>query len=161
VCATPEEAARDADILVSATNSMIPTITQNLVRPGMHVTSVRGSEIPVDVLQGLDRLVVNTSKPVTAYAARGKASEVPEFTNGDYSRPDMDVIDFSTVPELKDLVAGRAPGRQSAEEVTGFHNYKGLGLQFAAMGSIIYREAVARGMGFDVDNRYFTQDVHP
>ena len=158
---TPKEAARDADILVSATNSMIPTITQDLIRPGMHVTSVRGSEIPLDVLQGLDRLVVNTSQPVTANAARGKPSEVPEFINGDYSRPDIDVIDFSKVPELKDVVAGHAPGRQSADEVTGFHNYKGLGLQFAAMGSIIYREAVSRGLGFAVEDHYFTQDVHP
>ena len=159
--ATPEEAARDADILVSATNSMTPTITQEFVRPGMHVTSVRGSEFPLDVLQGLDRLVVNTSQPVTATAARGKPSEVPEFSNGDYSRPDIGVIDFSLIPELKDVVAGHAPGRQSTDEVTGFHNYKGLGLQFAAMGSIIYREAVARGMGLAIEDRYFTQDVHP
>lgn len=158
---SPAEAAKDADILVSATNSMTPTITSDLVKPGMHVTSVRGSEIPLDVLQGLDRLVVNTAQPVSAYAARGKPSEVPEFVNGDYSRPDIGVIDFSTVPELKDVVAGHAPGRQTADEVTGFHNYKGLGLQFAAMGSIIYREATDRGMGLKIEDRYFTQDVHP
>lgn len=159
--ATPEEAAKDADILVSATNSMTPTIAQHLIEPGMHVTSVRGSEIPLDVLQGLDRLVVNTATPVSAYAARGKPSEIPEFVNGDYARPDMEVIDFSKVPELKDVVAGTVPGRQSADEVTGFHNYKGLGLQFAAMGSIIYREAKERGMGLNIEDRYFTQDVHP
>lgn len=159
--ATPMEAAEGADILVSATNSMTPTITAEMVKPGMHITSVRGSEIPLDVLQSLDRLVVNTSQPVSVNAARGQPSEVPEFTNGDYSRPDMSVIDFSTVPELKDVVAGKIPGRGTADEVTGFHNYKGLGIQFAAMGSIIYREAKARGMGFAVDDHYFTQDVHP
>jgi len=159
--ATPEEAARNADILVSATNSMTPTITDDLLRPGMHVTSVRGSEIPLDVLQGLDRLVVNTSQPVTANAARGQPSEVPEFINGDYSRPDIGVIDFTQIPELKDVVSGNSPGRQSTEEVTGFHNYKGLGLQFAAMGSIVYREAVSRGLGLNVEDHYFTQDVHP
>ena len=158
---TPLEAAKNADILVSATNSMAPTINKNLVRPGMHITSVRGSEIPTQVLQALDYLVVNTSEPVSAYAARGKPSQVPEFKNGDYSRPDIGIIDFSIVPELKDVVSGQARCRTSKDEVTGFHNYKGLGLQFAAMGSIIYREAKRRKLGLQIENHYFSQDVHP
>lgn len=156
-----DEAADGADILVSATNSMTPTIKSEWVKPGMHVTSVRGSEIPLDVLNRVDRLVVNTSEPVTAYPARGWPSEVPEFANGDYSRPDIGVFDLSTVPELKDVVAGKAAGRQSADEITCFHNYKGLGLQFAALGSIVYREASKRKMGLFVDDVYFTQAVHP
>ena len=65
------------------------------------------------------------------------------------------------VPELKDLVSGKALGRQSANEITCFHNYQGLGLQFAAVGSIVYREAVKRKIGLVLDDRYFTQDVHP
>ncbi len=159
--ATMDDAAAGVDILVSATNSMTPTIRAEWLVPGLHVTSVRGSEMPLDVLHRIDRLVVNTAEPVTAYPARGRPSEVPEFDNGDYSRPDIGVMDFSAVPELKDVVAGNAPGRASADEITGFHNYKGLGLQFAAMGSIIYREARARGMGLEIEDRYFTQSVHP
>lgn len=158
---SPDEAAKDADILVSATNSMTPTIKPEWVKPGMHVTSVRGSEIPLDVLNTVDRLVVNTNEPVAAFPARGWPSQVPEFKNGDYSRPDIGAIDFSKVPELKDVVAGKAPGRQSDREITCFHNYKGLGLQFAALGSIVYREAKQRKIGFAVDDIYFTQSVHP
>lgn len=158
---TPEEAAADVDILVSATNSMTPTIRPEWVLPGMHVTSIRGSEIPLDVLQKTDKLVVNSSEPVTAYPARGWPSEVPEFENGDYSRPDIGVIDFTKVPELKDVVAGHAEGRGSAAEITCFHNYKGLGLQFAALGSIVYGAAVKQGIGLKIDDDYFTQTVHP
>ncbi len=156
-----DEAAAGADILVSATNSMTPTIKPEWVKPGMHVTSVRGSEIPLDVLNKVTRLVVNTSEPVTAYPARGWPSDVPEFANGDYSRPDIGVFDLSTVPELKDVVAGTAPGRESDDEITCFHNYKGLGLQFAALGSIVLREARKRALGHAVDDRLFTQSVHP
>lgn len=156
-----EEAADGVDILVSATNSMTPTIRPEWVKPGMHVTSVRGSEIPLEVLNKVNRLIVNTGEPVVAYPARGWPSQVPEFTNGDYSRPDIGVFDLSKVPELKDVVAGKAPGRQAADEITCFHNYKGLGLQFAAMGSIVYREAIERKLGFSIDDRYFTQTVHP
>jgi ornithine cyclodeaminase/alanine dehydrogenase-like protein (mu-crystallin family) len=156
-----EAAADGADILVSATNSMTPTIRPEWVKPGMHLASVRGSEIPLEVLEKVDRLVVNTGEPVSAFPARGWPSQVPEFDNGDYSRPDIGVIDFSKVPELKAVVAGKVPGRQSEKEITCFHNYKGLGLQFAALGSIVYREAKQRKIGLAVDDRYFTQSVHP
>ena len=50
---------------------------------------------------------------------------------------------------------------RSTIEMTAFHNYKGLGLQFAALGSIIWREAVERGLGLEVEDHYFTQSVHP
>ncbi|MCC6781001.1 MAG: ornithine cyclodeaminase family protein [Hyphomicrobiales bacterium] len=156
-----EAAAEGADILVSATNSMTPTIRPEWVRPGIHVASVRGSEIPIEVLSKVDRLVVNTSEPVTAFPARGWPSQVPEFVNGDYSRPDVGVLDLSRVPELKDVVAGKAVGRQSSNESSCFHNYKGLGLQFAALGSIVYREACERKMGLSIDDVYFTQSVQP
>lgn len=156
-----DDAADGADIIVSATNSMAPTIKPEWVKPGMHVTSVRGSEIPLEVLKKVDRLVVNTNEPVAAFPARGWPSQVPEFENGDYSRPDIGVIDFSKVPELKDVVAGKAPSRQSESEITCFHNYKGLGLQFAALGSIVYREAKQRKVGLSIEDHYFTQSVHP
>ncbi len=159
--ASREEAADGADILASATNSMTPTITPDLVRPGMHITSVRGSEIPLEVLKAVDRLVVNTLEPVSAHAARGWPSEIPEFVNGDYSRPDIGVFDLSQAPELKSVVAGIAPGRQSDDEITCFHNYKGMGLQFAAIGSIVLAEARARQLGLTVEDRYFSQTVHP
>jgi ornithine cyclodeaminase/alanine dehydrogenase-like protein (mu-crystallin family) len=157
----PGEAAGDADILVSATNSMAATIRPEWLRPGMHVTSVRGSEMSTEVLTKADRLVVNTKSLVSVYPARGWPSEVPEFYNGDYSRSDTSVIDYSTVPELKDVVAGLAPGRVSDTEITCFYNFKGLGLQFAAIGSIIYQEAKARGIGLKIEDSYFTQTVHP
>ena len=159
--ATAAEAAHGADILVSATNSMTPTIKPEYLRPGMHITSVRGSEIPLEVLRRVDRLVVNTHAPVSAFPARGWPSEVPEFTNGDYSRPDIGLIAYEKVPELKDVVARTVPARVSPQEITCFHNYKGLGLQFAAIGSLIYASARKRGLGITVEDRYFTQTVHP
>lgn len=157
----PAEAASDVDILVSATNSMRPTIQPEWLRPGMHITSVRGSEISAEVLRKVDRLAVNTKQPVTAYPARGWPSEVPEFTNKAYGRPDIGLMDYNAVPELKDIVVGKVQGRQTPAEVTCFHNFRGLGLQFAAIGSVIYKEAKQRGLGLGVEDSYFTQTVHP
>lgn len=140
---------------------MTPTSKPEYVRPGMHITSVRGNEIPPEVLRKVGRLVVNTHVPVIAFAARGWAAEVPEFTTGDYSRPDIGASAYEKAAELKDVVARTVPGRQRADEITCFHNYKGLGLQFAAIGSLIYEAARKRGLGLTVEDRYFTQTVHP
>ncbi len=158
---TPKAAVDGADIVISATNSMTPTIKPEWVRPGMHLASVRGSEIPLAVLEKVTRLMVHTSEPVKAYPARGFPSQIPEFINGDYSRPDVGILDLSHVPELKDVVAGKAPGRQSDDEISCFHNYKGLGLQFAVVGALAYREALKRKLGHAMDDAYFTQTVHP
>jgi alanine dehydrogenase len=159
--ASAEDAAADVDILASATNSMTPTIDPDWVKPGMHITSVRGSEISLEVLRKVDLLAVNTHDPVTAYPARGWPEEIPEFVNGDYSRPDIGVFDITQAPALKDLVAGKAAGRQTDDEITCFHNYKGLGLQFAAIGSIVYSEARKRQIGVTIKDHYFSQSVHP
>lgn len=156
-----EEAAQGADVLVSATNSMTPTLDPAWIKPGMHLASVRASEIPLAVLERVDTLVVNSREPVTAFPTRGWPSEVPDFTNGDYGRPDIGVFDMSQVPELKDIACGRIPGRRSVDEITCFHNFKGLGLQFAALGVLVYQGARDRKLGRELDDEAFTQTEHP
>jgi len=69
--------------------------------------------------------------------------------------------DFRSFPQLQDLIAGTAPGRGSASEVTCFLNNIGMGFQFAAAGAAVYREAKARGVGRELPTEWFTEDVHP
>jgi alanine dehydrogenase len=151
--ASAAEAADGVDVLVTATNSLTPTIAPEWVKPGMHVSSIRRSELPIEVFGKVDRLVVNARAGGESFEAQG-CPHIPEDSASG-------VPHIEGVPELKDLVAGHTPGRQSRDEITCFHNYQGLGLQFAAVGSIVYREAVKRRIGLVVDDRYFTQSVHP
>jgi alanine dehydrogenase len=62
---------------------------------------------------------------------------------------------------LRDLIAGRAEVRKSDDEVTCFINNLGLGYQFAAAGSLLYRKAKESGVGRDLPTDWFTEDVHP
>jgi alanine dehydrogenase len=149
-----DEAAAGVDVLVTATNSLKPTIRPEWIRPGMHLSSIRRGEIPLEVFDKIDRLVVNAREGGQTYLARG-CPDVPEADNS------SGIPNVERFPELKDLAAGKAPGRQSKDEITCFHNYQGLGLQFAALGSIVYREALKRKIGLTVDDRYFTQSIHP
>jgi ornithine cyclodeaminase/alanine dehydrogenase-like protein (mu-crystallin family) len=111
------------------------------------------------VFTKVDRLIVNAREGGKSFTARN-APQVGGFNQGDRNAH-SGIADVSKVPELKDMVSGKVSGRQTPSEITCFHNYQGLGLQFAAIGAIVYREAVKRKLGLSIDDRYFTQDVHP
>jgi ornithine cyclodeaminase/alanine dehydrogenase-like protein (mu-crystallin family) len=154
-----DEAVIGADVLVTATNSVSPTIKPEWLRAGMHLSSINRTELAPAIFAKVDRLIVNAREGGKSFTARN-APNIGGFNQNDRNAH-SGIADVEKVPELKDLVSGKAQGRQSATELTCFHNYQGLGLQFAALGTIVYREALKRNLGLKLDDRYFTQDVHP
>ena len=64
-------------------------------------------------------------------------------------------------PELKDVVAGKVAGRTRPDESTCFVNNIGLGVQFAAVGSAVYEDARAKGVGREIPTEWFLESVHP
>ncbi len=154
-----EEAAAGVDVLVTATNSVSPTIEPEWLRTGMHLSSVNRTELQPAVFPRIGRLVVNAREGGKSFTARN-CPDIGGFNQNDRNAH-SGIADVAKVPELRDMTSGRFPGRQSAAEITCFHNYQGLGLQFAAIGAIVYREAVKRKIGLVLDDRTFTQEVHP
>jgi alanine dehydrogenase len=154
-----EEAASGADVLVTATNSVGPTVKPEWLKMGMHLSSINRTELSPAIFTKIGRLIVNAREGGKSFTATG-APAIGGFNQNDRNAH-SGIADLETVPELKDLLAGRAEGRKSDEELTCFHNYQGLGLQFAAIGAIVYREAKRNKLGLELDDRYFTQDVHP
>ena len=67
-------------------------------------------------------------------------------------------IDASAFPMYVDVVAGRAPGRTSDEQVSFYYCHGNQGLQFAAVGGAIYRNAIAAGKGAPMPLDWFLQD---
>jgi ornithine cyclodeaminase/alanine dehydrogenase-like protein (mu-crystallin family) len=154
-----EAAVEGADVLVTATNSVSPTINPAWLKPGMHLSSINRTELAPAVFEKVDRLIVNAREGGKTYAAHN-CPEIGGFHQGDRIAH-TGIADVDKVPELKDMLSGKAQGRQSRDEITCFHNHQGLGLQFAALGSIVYREAVKRKIGLVLDDLYFTQTAHP
>jgi alanine dehydrogenase len=70
-------------------------------------------------------------------------------------------LDFGKLPTLPELIAGQVTGRKSSDDVTCFMNNIGLGYQFAAAGSVVYRKAKEGGFGHELPTDWFTEDVHP
>jgi alanine dehydrogenase len=157
--ATPEDAITSADIIMCATNTVDPVFFEPWIKPGMHLSSIKRPEIESKAVKRCDRVVihVNDAKPIHV---KTKDLVVPETADGRGWEAGSD-IDFKKLPTLPDLITGRAPGRQSDREVTCFINNIGLGYQFAAAGSLLYRKAKESGAGRDLPTDWFTEDVHP
>ncbi len=155
----PEDAIRGADIVMCATNTLDPVFFGHWIEPGMHVSSIKRPEIDAKAIKRCDRVVihVNEERPIHTMT---KDLVLPEKADG-RGWEASDDIDFGKLPTLPNLILGRADGRKSDREVTCFINNLGLGYQFAAVGSLLYRKAKESGLGHDLPTDWFTEDVHP
>ena len=68
-------------------------------------------------------------------------------------------LDASGYASFADLVTEATAGRTSPEQVTFYYNHGNQGLQFAAVGAVVYRAAQARGHGQSLPDAWFLQDI--
>jgi ornithine cyclodeaminase/alanine dehydrogenase-like protein (mu-crystallin family) len=157
--AAPEDAIRGADIVMCATNTLDPVFFEHWIEAGMHVSSIKRPEIDAKAIKRCDRVVihVNEERPIHTMT---KDLVLPEKADG-RGWEASDDVEFGKLPTLPNLILGRADGRKSDREVTCFINNLGLGYQFAAVGSLLYRKAKESGAGRDLPTEWFTEDVHP
>ena len=83
-------------------------------------------------------------------ANRGFGGDSPEFT--DRGRG-------GDKPDIAALMAGEVPGRTSPDQVTFYRNVGNQGLQFSAVGQVVYRKAVEAGVGHRLPTEWFLQDI--
>ena len=131
--ASAEEAVRGADVVVLATSAVTPAIHSGWVSPGTHVIAMgacRPSQREIDpALMARARLFVDSKE-----AALKESGDVIPF-GPDHVRA-----------ELGDVVAGRAPGRTSADEITIYKSL-GLAIEDVATAGLVYRAAKQSGRG--------------
>jgi ornithine cyclodeaminase/alanine dehydrogenase-like protein (mu-crystallin family) len=166
----PEEAARDADIIATTTNSLSRVVNPDWVRPGLHLTCVRVPELGEETIRKIDRLIIHSHQHAPENYIAGFGDEGIESHDAiDVIRKGPERARGTTVehpfwlaaPELRDLVTGRAEGRAGPEESTCFLNNIGIGLQFAAVGAAVLNEAKKRGVGREIPTDWFLESVHP
>ena len=157
--AQPEDAIGQADIVLCATNSIDNIFFEQWIEPGMHLSSIKITEIELAAIKRADRLVLHThdDKPIHVTTAGLKVAEKDDGKGWALGKG----IDFARTPTLAEVIAGNAPGRSTENEVTCFINNLGLGFQFAAAGAVVFRKAKDAGLGHSLPTDWFTQDVHP
>lgn len=157
--AQSEDAVIGVDIVMCATNSIDNVFFARWMQPGIHLSSIKRPEIESEAIKRADRLVIHTRDSMPLHVTT-KGLAVPEKAKNKGWELGQG-INFDTAPTLPDLIAGKVHGRQSDDDITCFINNLGMGYQFAAAGSVVYRKAKEQGVGHDLPTDWFTQDVHP
>jgi len=155
--ATAEDAVTGADVVLCATNSLQPVVSADWLKPGMHVSSLSRLELDASIIAKANVVFthVRNADSKTIRAEGANLARDAERRKADLAA----AIHQTELPELSDLLLGRAPGRSSPKDVTLFLNYAGLGYQFAATGYVIYTKARALGLGHELNTDLFTSAV--
>ncbi|HEY6198762.1 MAG TPA: ornithine cyclodeaminase family protein [Candidatus Binatia bacterium] len=162
-----EAAAAGADILVAATNAASPVVQPEWLKPGMFLTCVKDSELGEATIRKPDRVIIHVRRHapdnyIAGIDEKVSAHDPIDVLSGKASAATASAPPFWTAnPEMKDLIAGKVPGRASRDEITCFINNIGIGLQFAALGAAVLEQARAKGVGKELPTEWFTQTVHP
>jgi alanine dehydrogenase len=137
--ATPEEAARGLDIVVTATSSRDPVLKGEWLADGCHVNLIGSNfltkaEADVEVFRRAALVAVDSKDQ-----ARLEAGDfVAGLREG--------VLSWGAIHELAHVLVGRYPGRQSAGAVTVFKSL-GLGVEDVAVAVKVVEAARQRGVG--------------
>jgi len=139
---TPEAAVRGADIVVTVTTGSAVNVEVHWVKPGAFVARLGSyQEVALDLFLEADKFVVDR----WAYVSTRIPEMVQLIEAGKLSEGDVHA-------EWPDIVAGRAAGRESGEEII---LYVALGIwgEYAAILPQVYRNALRLGLGSPISSQ--------
>jgi alanine dehydrogenase len=155
-----EEAVKGSDVVMASTSALSRVLEPEWIKPGMHVSCIKPTEIDPALVKLCDRVVVHVAKE--AKLPDNIMPNTPNVNSGDetgwWTQPGAALSQYT---ELAQLVAGTAPGRKSPQEITCFINNVGIGLQFAAAGALVLEKARSLDIGHELPDDWFSEDVHP
>lgn len=136
----PQAAVSAADIIVTTTPATTPVVQAGWLRPGQHVTAM-----------GSDQHGKNEIDPAVFSRVRyvpDRLSQTGELGELRVALAAGIVAGGTEYAELGDVLAGNAPGRQSADEIT-LADLTGTGVQDTAIATLALQRAVGAGVVID------------
>lgn len=139
--ASAAQAVQGADIICAATTSSEPVYDDRDLAPGAHVNGV-GSYAPGMVETPPESLARSRVAVDSVESCRAEAGELIRAV-------ELKHLSWDSVSEIGSIAAGRAPGRQSAAELTYFKSV-GVAVQDAAAARLALENAQNLGLGQSV-----------
>ncbi len=129
---------RAADVVITITGSKEPVFKGEWLSPGTHVNAAGVNfadkrELDAETLRRASHIVADSV-------------EVARLDSGDLI---LNEFDWERLGELGDIVAGKADGRSSSDEITVFESH-GMALEDLACAVRVLKKAQATGDGFDL-----------
>ena len=153
---TPEAALADVDIVATCTNAARPVYHEAFLkthRPGVFIVNVRPDEMDDQTPESVDKVVVTAKAGLFDYILGSEEDRNRRPLDRLYRRRYVAV----ERPTLPDIVAGKIPGRESPTQ-TIFYDMMSAGIQFAAVGRLVYDQAKNLGLGVPIPGDWFLQD---
>jgi len=144
VAASAEEAVRDADVVVTVTSAREPVLQRAWLKPGAHVNAV-GASTPQ--ARELDTATVAASA-LFCDSRESLRNEAGEFQLA--ISEGLIAGEEHVRAELGEVLAGTAPGRRDAGELTLFRSL-GLAIEDLAAAEHAVAVATQRGIGTEVE----------
>ena len=137
----PAAAAAEADVLVTATPSTEPLLSQKMLHPGLHVTAVGSDaenkqEVSAEAVKSADRFVCDS-------IAQSKRL-------GELRAAIEQGFDLSNAIELGQVVDGSKQGRSDSGDVT-ICDLTGTGAQDTAIASLAVSRCAEVGAGVEIE----------
>lgn len=150
----PREAATGVDLIVCATGSNVPVLFGEWLEPGVHVTSIVGSNKEL-LAEGLvtqprreldDRVLARADVIVVTLKQQAAQDE-----QGDLVEPiKRNYLKWDDLRELSDLVAGKISGRTAPSQITLFKQNSDQGVGFMALARLAHDKAREHRLGIEV-----------
>lgn len=141
--ARPEQAARDKDIIITATNSREPVLLGDWIAQGAHINAI-GSNFMGKA--ELDAAAVRRCATIVV-----DSKEQARIEAGDFQQAMEDgSLHWADVRELGQVIVGRFPGRKQPQDVTLFKSL-GIAVEDVAVAAKVYARAVEMGVGTTVE----------
>jgi ornithine cyclodeaminase len=141
--ASPEDAVKASDIVVTITTSATPVFDGEWLAAGTHVNAAGSNSL---LRQEIDETTVRRAQPVVVDSRPSALKEagdlLPALEKGR--------IHAGALTEIGEVIAGIRPGRTSAEQVTLFES-QGMAIQDLVIAAHLMRLARERGAGSEVD----------
>ena len=125
-----------------------------LHRPSAFLVRCRPDEMDDATFQAVDKIFVNATEGYTDLIIGSEQDRARRPTNKEYRRR----YNPTTYPKLAKVISREVPGRETDSETIFYHNTS-AGLQFAAVGRLVYERAKAAGLGVNIPIDWFLQDI--
>ncbi len=134
-----EEAVRDADVVVTATQSSTPVVEGAWIAQGAHINAIGANfpqkrELDEETIRRCGIIVVDSREQ-----SRLEAGDLIQVLGDDARR-------WSSVRELGDVVSGKLAGRTHPHQVTLFKS-NGVAIEDVAVAARVFEHARKQGIG--------------
>jgi ornithine cyclodeaminase/alanine dehydrogenase-like protein (mu-crystallin family) len=156
-CDSKRSALKDVDIVATCTDSRVPVYTSDMLRlhkPGVFIVRCRYDEMDDATFSAVDKVFVNAREGYTDLIVGSEEERARRPNDKEYRRR----YGKTEYPMLAKVISGEIPGRTSNTENIFYHNTS-AGLQFAAVGRLVYERAKAANLGVPLPIEWFLQDI--